>query len=62
MTLTTKRLFVLRHGKGGAIVRDEKTQQPLYYSNKPAAKQVRDTLGGTTVVSYGPDHRKFKGE
>jgi hypothetical protein len=53
-----KRLFVLRHGKGGAIVRGE-GNEPLYFESKPAAKAARDERSGT-VVSYGPDHDKHK--
>lgn len=57
-----KRLFVLRHSKGGAIVKDG--GQPVYFPSKPEAKAARDILnqhGGTAVVSEGPDHRLFKG-
>jgi hypothetical protein len=35
-----KRLFMLRHGKGGAVVLDE-NKQPLYFNNKMEAKQAR---------------------
>jgi hypothetical protein len=52
-----KRLFMLRHGKGGAVVRGE-DNSPLYFESKPAAKAERDKREGT-VVSYGPDHDKF---
>jgi hypothetical protein len=51
-----KRLFVLRHGKGGAVVTGP-GNQPMYFASKPEAKKVRDTLGGNTVVSRGPDNR-----
>jgi hypothetical protein len=50
-----KRLYVLRHGKGGAMVLGA-DKQPLYFGSKQEAKQVRDTLGGV-VVSKGPDNR-----
>lgn len=48
-------LFVLRHSKGGAIV------EGYTFDNKMDAKQQRDELGGTVVVSPGPDHKLFKG-
>jgi hypothetical protein len=52
-----KRLFVLRHSKSGVVVKDD-NGNPLYFASKPDAKKIR-TEG--QVVSYGPDHRKFKG-
>lgn len=52
-----KRLFVLRYGKGGELVRDE-DGSPLYFGNKVEAKKVRDAMKGV-VVSLGPDHDKF---
>ena len=52
-----KRLFVLRHSKSGAVVKND-SGSPLYCASKPDAKKTR-TDG--QVVSYGPDHRKFKG-
>jgi hypothetical protein len=55
-----KRLFVLRYGKGGSLVRDD-DGTPLYFGNKTAAKKVRDTIEGA-VVSYGPDHNKHGGK
>lgn len=51
-----KRLFMLRHGKGGSPVREQ--DQVLYFDSKPAAKAERDKREGA-VVSYGPDHIKF---
>jgi hypothetical protein len=59
MTTTMKRLFVLRHGKGGAFVNGV-DGKPVYFGSKPAAKQQRDQLGGV-VVSRGPDNRNYKG-
>jgi len=56
-----KRLFVLRTQKEGPFVNDD-NGQPLCFPNKPAAKAARDTIGGQTVVSYGPDHNLFRGE
>lgn len=51
------KLFVLRHSKGGAVVKDEHGN-PIYYHDKMIAKQSRK---GNQVVSYGPDHNKYKG-
>jgi hypothetical protein len=51
-----KRLFVLRTTKGGAPVKGT-DGQPLYFESKPEAKKARDTMGGTIVVSRGPDNR-----
>lgn len=50
-----KRLFVLRHGRGGAIVADN-DGKPLYFNNKMEAKQARKDK---QVVSIGPDHRLY---
>lgn len=47
-----KRLFVLRKYKNGPVIPD------LFFGNKMIAKAKRDQLGGDTVVSYGPDHRR----
>lgn len=55
-----KRLFVLRRGKGGSIVKDD-DGQPLYFPTKVDAKRMRDSIGKDVVVSFGIDHRKFKG-
>jgi hypothetical protein len=52
-----KRLFVLRYGKGGSLVRDD-DGTPLYFGNKAEAKRIRDTIKDA-VVSFGPDHNKF---
>jgi len=56
--MTMKRLFVLRHNKGGAIVKGA-DGQPLYFDSKAEAKRVRNTIGGDTVVSKGPDNRNL---
>jgi hypothetical protein len=53
-----KRLFVLRYGKGGSLVKGD-DGVPLYFANKPEAKKVRDVIKDA-VVSYGPDHVKYK--
>jgi len=49
-----KRLFVLKHRKSGAIVKDD-NGNPMYFASKPDAKKTR-TEG--QAVSYGPDHHK----
>ena len=58
--MTKKRLFMLRHGKGGAVVNGG-DGKPLYFSFKPHAKAYRDAMGGGVVVSRGPDNRNYKG-
>lgn len=51
--MTSKRLFQLRkYPKGPAI-------PGMYFSDKSAAKAVRNEMGGTTVVSLGPDHKDY---
>jgi len=55
-----KRLFMLRHSKGGSVVLGS-DKLPMYFTNKPDAKAARNHLGGETVVSHGPDHKLFKG-
>ena len=50
------KLFVLRQGKGGAVVTGG-DGKPVYYSNKQVAKQHRKE---GQVVSYGIDHNKYK--
>ena len=50
-----KRLFMLRHGKGGAVVLDD-NNQPVYFSNKMEAKKARKD---NQVVSIGPDHKLY---
>lgn len=50
------RLFAIRNLTTGRIVPD------AYFPSKPAAKAKRDELGATShCVTYGPDHRKFRG-
>jgi hypothetical protein len=48
-----KKLFIIRKHKNGPAVPD------LYFSDKIEAKQKRNELGDSHVVSYGPDHKKF---
>jgi hypothetical protein len=51
--MSEKRLFQLRkYPKGPAI-------PGTYFSDKSAAKAARNEMGGTTVVSLGPDHRNY---
>lgn len=59
-------LFVLRTRKNGPILK-YKDGGPYVFPNKQEAKSVRNALkaadpDSTVVVSYGPDHRLFKGE
>jgi sugar lactone lactonase YvrE len=58
-----KQLFMLRTRKNGpAVVHDGKV---MYFSDKAEAKVTRNALRAQgqpdVVVSYGPDHRLFKG-
>lgn len=61
MTSVELRLFALRHDRKGRLVVDPDTGQPLFFSDKMEAKKVRDALGGSTVVTLGPDHDKYDG-
>lgn len=57
------KLFALRHGKGGALVKNSQGEV-ITFADKPSAKQSRDELnrdGGNIVVTLGPDHQSFKG-
>ncbi len=57
--MTDKRalkLFMLRHGKGGAVVKGE-DGEPLFFHDKQLAKQARQE---GHVVSFGIDHNKYK--
>ncbi len=55
-----KRLFMLRHGKGGSAVKDD-DGSVYYFGNKMQAKFTRDYLQQDVVVSFGPDHKLYKG-
>ena len=58
-----KRLFTLRHGRGGVMVHvltSDNRIEPVHFGNKMVAKQVRNS-GNGLVVSKGYDHDKFKG-
>jgi hypothetical protein len=55
MTKTALKLFMLKHSKGGAIVKDD-DGNPLTFHDKMIAKASRV---GKQVVTYGPDHRKY---
>jgi len=48
-----KCLFVLREKKGGKPIVGQE------FDNKMKAKEVRNALGGTTVVSLGRDHKNY---
>ena len=54
---TQLRLFILRRGKRGEPVRDD-DHTLITFPSKEEAKALRNHLGDTYVVSYGPDHRK----
>ena len=54
--MTSKRLYQLRKYPKGPVITG------LYFDNKSAAKAVRNQMGGTTVVSLGPDHRNYTTE
>ena len=55
-----KRLFMLRHSKGGSAVLGT-DKHPVYFQSKQEAKQARNERGGSTVVSVGVDHKLYKG-
>jgi hypothetical protein len=55
-----KRLFILRRGKSGAVIKDD-DGQVMYFGSKPEAKAARNSIGGNTVVSVGIDHKLYKG-
>lgn len=55
-----KRLFIIRRGKHGEPLRGD-DRAVLWFPDKQEAKRYRDSLGGGFVVSYGPDHWRFKG-
>jgi hypothetical protein len=54
----TLKLFCLRDGKGGVVVKGE-DGLPVYFSDKMQAKNSRQE---GQVVSYGIDHKKYKGD
>ena len=58
--MPSKRLFQLRKYPKGPVITG--SEGPIYFSNKSAAKAVRNEMGGTTVVSLGPDHRNYTTE
>ena len=55
-----KRLFMLRHSKGGSAVLGT-DKHPVYFQSKQEAKVARNELGVSTVVSVGIDHKLYKG-
>ena len=50
------KLYMLRHGRGGKVVKGE-DGETLYFHDKQLAKQARKE---GQVVSFGIDHRKYK--
>jgi hypothetical protein len=55
-----KRLFMLRRGKSGSPVKGE-DGAVMYFGNKMEAKKARgNPENSELVVSFGPDHNKFK--
>lgn len=58
MSKPALKLFVLRHGRGGAVVTGD-DGKPVYFTDKMIAKRNRKD---DQVVSYGPDHKLYKGE
>lgn len=57
MNNTALKLFMLRQSKNGAIVKDN-DGNPLTFHDKMIAKASKVDK---QVVTYGPDHRKYKG-
>ncbi len=58
-----KRLFALRDSRG-QLVRHEETKQPMYFSDKQAARNYRSKLTqeiNMYFVTYGVDHKLYKG-
>jgi len=55
MTLSKLHLFCLREQRKGLPM-------PYSFPTKMEAKKKRDEIGGTTVVSYGPDHKKYQSD
>ena len=53
MTLSKLHLFCLRQQKRGLPL-------PYSFPTKEEAKRKRDELGGSVVVSYGPDHKLYE--
>lgn len=53
--MNDKKLYQLRKYPKGPVITG--SEGPLYFSDKSAAKAVRNQMGGTTVVSLGPDHK-----
>jgi len=53
-----KRLFIIREGKNGRPLRGDDGKM-LYFNDKMVAKNHREE---GQVVSYGPDHKLYKGQ
>lgn len=56
MVNSAMKLFMLRHSRGGAIVR-RKNGKAFYFNDKMVAKSNKRN---GQVVSFGPDHKLFK--
>jgi hypothetical protein len=52
------RLFALRRNRKGPLVKDQ-FGDVVYFDNKMEAKQSRDRIGGSAVVTLGPDHKMY---
>jgi|DEB0MinimDraft_10_1074344.scaffolds.fasta_scaffold610736_1 hypothetical protein len=53
-----KRLFIIREGKNGRPLRGD-DGKVIYFNDKMLAKRQRQD---DQVVSYGPDHKLYKGQ
>ena len=52
------RLFALRRYRKGPLVKDQ-FGDVVYFVNKTDAKRSRDRIGGSAVVTLGPDHKMY---
>lgn len=55
------RLFAIREYKRGPLIRDQ-AGNVMYFTDKMEAKRYRDGMPAGAVVTFGPDHKLFKGE
>lgn len=58
-----KRLFAIRNSRGHLVCGD--SNQPVYFDSKPAARAYRSTLTqdhNTFFITFGVDHRLYKGQ
>jgi len=54
------RLFALRRYRKGPLIKDQ-FGDVVYFNNKTNAKRSRDRIGGSAVVTLGPDHKLYEG-